>query len=245
LETRHGKTEFLTTTRYIEKYLQKGNRILDIGAATGRYSHYFADLGYDVDAIELLEHNIEIFKQNIKKGNNITIAQGDARDLKAFADNAYDITLLFGPLYHLYTTEDKLQAISEAIRTTKPGGKIFAAYCMADASILTYGFVGGGIHDLIDKKLLDTVTFETHSNIWDIFELHRKEDIDALMANFKNVTRLHYVATDGYAIHMRGSMADWDDKTFDIFMDYHFATCERQDMVGITHHVLDVFQKDF
>lgn len=39
-------------------------------------------------------------------------------DLSAFPDNGYDITLLLGPLYHLYTKEDKLQALREAIRVT-------------------------------------------------------------------------------------------------------------------------------
>lgn len=33
--------------------------------------------------------------------------------------------MLLGPMYHLYTKEDKLQALSEAVRVTKPGGKPF------------------------------------------------------------------------------------------------------------------------
>ena len=34
LETRHGSVEFLTTMRYIEKYLKPGDRILEVGAVT-------------------------------------------------------------------------------------------------------------------------------------------------------------------------------------------------------------------
>ena len=64
LSSRFGTVEFLTTLRYIEKYLRPGMRILEIGAATGRYSHHFARQGYRVDAVELVEHNIEIFKRN-------------------------------------------------------------------------------------------------------------------------------------------------------------------------------------
>lgn len=44
-----------------------------------------------------------------------------------FPDNTYDITLLLGPLYHLYSIADKRHALHEAIRVTKPGGVIFAA----------------------------------------------------------------------------------------------------------------------
>ena len=149
--SRRGMIEYLTTMRYIEKYLCPGMRILEIGAATGRYSHQLARQGYQVDAVELVQHNIDIFKQNTNPGENISISKGNAKDLHAFSDNTYDITLLLGPMYHLFTDEEKLQALSEAIRVTKKGGIIFSAYCMGDASVLMYGFVQGEIHNIINK----------------------------------------------------------------------------------------------
>ena len=112
LNSRRGMVEYLTTLRYIEKYLRPGMRILEIGAATGRYSHYFAQRGYQVDAVELVEHNIEIFRKNTKPGENITITQGNAKDLHGFADNTYDITLVLGPMYHLFTEEEKVHLFS-------------------------------------------------------------------------------------------------------------------------------------
>lgn len=53
-------------------------RVLEIGAATARYSHALAQKGYRVDAVELVEHNIEIFKQNTIAGEPETITQGNA-----------------------------------------------------------------------------------------------------------------------------------------------------------------------
>lgn len=243
LDSRHGMVEYLTTMRYIDKYLHPGMRILEIGAATGRYSHQLARQGYCVDAVELVEHNIEIFKANTKPGEKITITRGNAKDLSAFADDVYDMTLLLGPMYHLFTEEEKVLALSEAIRVTKPGGVVFAAYCMGDASILMYGFIRGEIHNIIEKCMLDPVTFKTFSKPWDLFELHRKEDIDALRERFK-VTQLHFLATDGYANHMRKTLDEMDEATFELFLRYHFATCERLDLVGYSNHTLDVFRKD-
>lgn len=243
LLSRYGMVEYLTTMCYIEKYLRPGMRILEIGAATGRYSHALAQKGYRVDAVELVEHNIEIFKQNTKPGENITITQGNAKDLSAFSDNTYDLTLILGPMYHLFTEEDKLQALSEAIRVTKKGGLVFAAYCMGDASIVLYGFRQGQIHNIIDKCMLDLVTFETFSQPWDLFALHRKEDIDALRSHF-DVTQLHFLATDGYANHMRQTLAEMDEATFQLYLRYHFASCERVDLVGYSNHTLDIFRKD-
>ena len=241
--TRYGMVEYLTTMRYIEKYLRPGMRILEIGAATGRYSHSLAQRGYRVDAVELVQHNIELFRKNTEPGENITITQGDARNLENFLDNTYDLTLLLGPMYHLFTEEEKLQALSEAIRVTKKGGVIFAAYCMGDASILMYGFVRGEIHNIIEKCMLDPVTFQTFSKPWDLFELHRPEDIRALREHFP-VHPLHFVAADGYTNHMQKTVDEMDDETFGLFLQYHFATCERPDLVGYSHHTLDVFRKE-
>ena len=243
LDSRRGTVEFLTTLRYIEKYLRPGMRILEIGAATGRYSHNFARKGYTVDAVELVDHNIEIFRQNTMPSEAVTVTQGNAKNLAGFADNTYDITLLLGPMYHLFTEEEKLQALREAIRVTRKGGIVFAAYCMGDASVLLYGFVRGHIHEIIEKCMLDPVTFKTFSKPWDLFELHRKDDIDALRSHFQ-VTQLHFLATDGYANHMRQTLAEMDEDTFGLFLRYHFATCERVDMVGYSNHTLDIFRKD-
>ena len=97
----HGSVEFLTTMRYIERYIKHGDCVLEIGAATGRYSHALARQGFTVDAVELVDHNIEIFRKNTEEIEDVTIMQGNALNLSAFSDDKYDITLLLGPLYHL------------------------------------------------------------------------------------------------------------------------------------------------
>lgn len=244
LTSKHGSVEFLTTMHYIGKYITPGDRVLEIGAGTGRYSHALACQGYTVDALELIEHNIEVFRKNTQPMENVTITQGNALDLSVFSDNTYDITLLLGPLYHLYSQADKRQALSEAIRVTKPGGVIFAAYVMSDGCLLDEGFNRGNIDvaDYIEKGLLDSRTFAAKSEPKDLFELVRKEDIDDLMAPFP-VTRLHYVASDGCALLMREAVDAMAADTFALYLKYHFAVCEREDMMGITSHAIDIFKK--
>lgn len=244
LVPKHGMVEFLTTMRFIEKYIKPGDRVLEIGAGTGRYSHALARRGYAVDAVELVEHNIEVFRENIRPDENITIAQGNALDLSAFPDAGYDITLLLGPLYHLYTKEDKRQALQEALRVTKQGGVIFAAYVISDGCLLDEGFHRGNINvgEYLQNGLIDPQTFVTKSEPKDLFELVRKEDVDDLMSVFP-VTRLHYVATNGIALFMQEAIDAMDDGMFETYLKYHFSTCEREDFLGVTNHALDVFRK--
>lgn len=244
LEQKHGAVEFLTTMRYIQRYLKSGNRVLEIGAGTGRYSHTLARQGYAVDAIELIEHNIEVFQRNALPNENISIIQGNALDLSAFPDNQYDITLLLGPLYHLYTKEDKQQAIREAIRVTKQGGIIFAAYVISDGCLLDEGFHRNNINvaEYIKNGLLNAETFAAKSEPKDLFELVRKEDIDDLMSIFPT-TRLHYIAADGCSLFMREVIDAMDNETFQLYLKYHFAICERKDLLGVTSHAVDIFKK--
>jgi len=243
LLSKHGQVEYLTTMRYIEKYLRPGMRILEVGAATGRYSHALAQMGYKVDAVELVQHNIDIFCEKTKPGEDVTIRQGDARDLSAFAGNTFDMTLVLGPMYHLFTVEDQKQALHEAIRVTKPGGIIFAAYCGNEATMVQYCFSKGMIMDPHLRSLIDPVTFKASSDPAELFELYRKEDIDALMTDF-SVTRLHYVGTDMATNYIRSVVDAMDDELFDLYLQYHFTICERSDCVGTSHHILDVFQKE-
>ena len=243
LNSRHGAVEFLTTVRYIEKYLRPGMRILEIGAGTGRYSHHFARQGYRVDAVELVEHNIEVFRVNTQPGEDITIAQGNATDLHGFGDNTYDITLLLGPMYHLFTEEDKLQALSEAIRVTKKGGIVYVAYCGNDATILQFCFARGMLKDDRYRQLVDPVTFKAGSDPAELFELHRPEEIAALRAHF-TVTPLHLVASDGAARYLRPVLEEMDEELYRQYLQYHFVTCERRDMLGYSNHYLDIFRKE-
>lgn len=242
LTSKYGQVEFLTTMNYINKFLKKGMNILEVGAGTGRYSLAIAEKGFHVDAIELIQHNVDIFKSKITEGCTINIRQGNAMDLSCYGEESFDITLVLGPLYHLFNERDKQQAISEAIRVTKKGGVVFIAYCMNEATIINWGFQKGNILDGIESGIVDKNTFKCLSNPSMLFEMYRKEEIDNLMLEY-DVERLHFVATDLLTNHMRDTIDKMDDKMFETYLKYHFSICERSDLIGITHHSLDIFRK--
>ena len=242
LLSKHGKVEFLTTVKYIEKYLKDNMKIMEIGAATGRYSHYFAQKGFEVDAVELIEHNIEIFKAKTLPNEKISIRQGNAINLAEYPDNSYDVTLLLGPMYHLYTADEQKKALSEAIRITKPDGYIFVAYCMLEPSIIGQ-FKRNQMNKLIEMGLFNPKTLEAYFTPEGIFKLNSVDEIINLSESFA-VERINLIATDGYTCHMKEAVDQMDDETYELYLRYHFSTCERQDLIGMSHHTLDILRKE-
>lgn len=240
LTRRHGQVEYITSMKYIHEYLgdNKDAKILDVGAGTGRYSVKLADEGYDVTAIELVKHNLGVLKS---KGSSVKAMQGTALDLSRFPENTFDMTLVFGPMYHLYTIKDKVKALTEAKRVTKQGGVILVAYCMNEYSILTYGFKENHIRESIENGKVSE-DFHVLSESKDLYDYVRVEDIDKVREE-AGLERIKLISADGPANYMRSILNSMDDETFKLFIDYHLCTCERPELLGAGAHTLDILRK--
>lgn len=242
-ETRWCRIEYLTTLYYIRRYLQPGHRILEIGASTGRYSIPLAAEGYDVTAVELVTHNLDILRSKMTGDMTITPLEGNALDLSMLQGETFDLTLVFGPMYHLFDEKDKRQALSEALRVTKKGGIVMVAYCVTDGPIINYIFRLGKYHELVEKGCLDERTFEIHADkAGFLFEHVTKAEIDRLLEGFP-VKRLCYAATDGLPSFLQEALEDMDEETFQAVLRYHLSVCERPDLIGATAHSLDILRK--
>lgn len=248
LNSRHGQVEFLTSMKYIHLCLNKLNtssinvdinrndiKILDIGAATGRYSIPLCEEGYDVTAIEPVKHNLGRLRQ---KNSAVHAYQGNALRLKRFADHTFDLTLLFGPMYHLKSEEEKLQALREAKRVTKPGGYILCAYVMNEYSVITYAIKERHIRQALKDGLLDD-TFHTTELANPLYSFVRLEDISRYN-EATGLKRIKIISADGPANYLRPELNTLDEEEFSDFMTFHFATCERMDLMGAAAHTVDI-----
>ncbi len=254
LNSRHGQVEFRVSMKYIHEMLDKiaeesadglsgrndGKqiKILDIGAGTGRYSVPLAEEGYDVTAVELVKHNLGILKS---KGSSVKAYQGNALKLKRFEDESFDLTLLFGPMYHLFGQEDKKKALMEAKRVTKRGGIIMVAYCMNEYGVLTYAFKERHIMECIGENRL-TEDFKTISGTENLYDYVRIEEINELVQEAR-LTRIKLLSPDGPANYMRPFLNQLTEEEFEQFVRYQMATCERPDLIGAGAHTLDILRK--
>jgi len=122
------------------------------------------------------------------------------------------------------------------------------AYCMADPTAFQYCFHRDGegnyrIHDLRRRGLVDE-HFRLYSTPEELFELIRPADADRLLAHFAaQAERLHFVGTDMCTNYMRDNVDAMDEETFRLFLAYHDTICERPDLIGASHHTLDLWRK--
>lgn len=240
LTRRHGQVEYITSMKYIHEYLKDMDNpsILDVGAGTGRYSVALAEEGYDVTAVELVKYNLGILKS---KGSTVKAMQGNAMNLKKLDDESFDMTLVFGPMYHLYNHDDKLKALSEAKRVTKKGGIILVAYIMNEYSVITYCFKQNHIKECIENGKL-TNDFHCISEAEDLYDYVRLEDIDRLNDD-AGLERIKIISADGPSDYIRSVLNDMDNETFELFVEYHLATCERPELLGACAHTIDILRK--
>lgn len=234
--------EYITTLTYIDKYLKPNNRIIEIGAGTGTYSLYYAKKGYQVDAIELVQSNVDIMNSKITPDMNIKAIQGNALDLSMYEDNTFDLTLVLGPLYHLFKEEEQEQAIKEAIRVTKPNGKIFIAFILFDLSLLTWGFKEKNIYDNIGEGMIISNKFTPNNKEKNVFNMMYYSEIKKLIKKFK-VKELNFVATDGIGRIMKEDINNMSEEEYELFINYHLSICEREDLIGYSGHILSVIEK--
>jgi SAM-dependent methyltransferase len=126
LDAPPGQLEFARTTEIILRHLPPPPAVIaDIGGGPGRYARWLAGLGYRVRHRDVMPLHVAQL-QETGVGTLIDSAVADARRLD-LPGASVDALLLLGPLYHLGARPDRLRALAEAARVTRPGGPVFAA----------------------------------------------------------------------------------------------------------------------
>ena len=240
-KSRHGQLEYLTTMHYINTMIPANTSVLEIGAGTGRYSIALAKKGYNVTAVELADKNLDILMENAKGIDNLHCYQGDALDLSRFEDNCFDLTLVLGPMYHLYTKEDMLKALNEALRVTKPEGIIMTAFLSIHA-IMHDDYLQGNFVEGLKENF--TEDFKVKHFTEQLFTGFYIDEFEALFDTL-HVKHITTIATDSILelAEMTKNFA-MSDEDFELFTKYHLHNCERREYLGSSSHLLHICQKE-
>ena len=238
--SRHGQLEFYITMNYIRRYVSKGDKILEVGAGAGRYSLALAKEGMDVTAVEPVEKNLEILRENSRNLKNISSCQGDATDLSRFPDDSFDVTLLFGPMYHLYEKDEVNRAIDEAVRVTKPGGVLMFAFISVFAIMYANYFYGRWKEGLEENFTPDYKIRHFKEQIFTGYDVAEFEELFTK----KPVDRLTTAGVDGLLepIERRPDFLLTDDD-FESLAKWYLNFSEKRELLGNTNHLLYICRK--
>ena len=155
-----SRIELIRTKEIIGRYLPSVPAdVLDIGGGPGVYSVWLSELGHRPTLIDPVVLHVE---QALEAGVPRVLA-GVAASLD-FAGDSFDVALMLGPLYHLQERADRLEALQEARRILRPGGRLFAAGITRYASAID-GFDSGFIdHEEFERIVHVDLQTGKHSN---------------------------------------------------------------------------------
>jgi ubiquinone/menaquinone biosynthesis C-methylase UbiE len=114
----------------LRRFVNAGDRVLEVGAGPGRFTIELARLGAQVSVSDLSPGQLELNKQRVAaEGLEEHVVErqlADVLDLSRWDDASFDATVCFGgPLsYVVDRTEDGL---AELARVTRPGGHVLVS----------------------------------------------------------------------------------------------------------------------
>lgn len=242
-----GQLEFVRVQQIVRRHLPPGPlEIVDVGGATGVHARWLVDDGHRVHLVDPVESQVAAALESpAARSGRLTAQTGDAREL-ARADGSADATLLFGPLYHLTDRRDRLRALGEARRVTRPGGLVFVAAISRFASLFD-GLARGLLFDtqfaqIVRRDLADGQhrNATRHPSFFTTAYFHHPDEIAAELADAGLAVR-EVVGVEGIAAWL-GHLADrWSDQQARELIVWSAAAVEAEPTLrGLSPHLVGV-----
>lgn len=240
--SRTASLEFYYTKKHMDEFITKEKRILEIGCATGHYGMYYAERCLEYVGVDLFPPHIELFNQKIaeNKLGNVSCQIGDALNLENIPNNAFDIVLCFGPMYHLPSDEREL-VFAECNRVCKPDGITAFAYI---TSVGTYA--GVCVHDewrfIYPNAETNEYVLEkgTDNDRPGLFYYTMPEDIEKA-AERHGLKKIKNLGTN-FQFTMK-TVDDMSDERFELMKPIYDRMANYESCTGMSGHALLVCRK--
>lgn len=232
---RHSQIEFLISMEYLQAVIPENSKILDCCAGAGIYAFALAKQ-HRVIAGDLSEkHVAQMQKMQEDKPQLEEIHRLDVRDMCIFEDESFDVVLCMGALYHLFSYEDRMNAMHECVRVCKKSGILAFAYLNKWGN-----FYNGMINNL---KSMDLLYREFDSgNHEDIFFRTTAKEVDE-MCRALNLTGLHNIGVDHLAFLSSERIDTMSDEEYAHLLDYQRKATQEPNIAGASLHGLWIGQK--
>ncbi|WP_390903269.1 MULTISPECIES: class I SAM-dependent methyltransferase [Vibrio] len=240
------RIEFDTTINQLELFTHSAETLTEFGAATGRYSIFYAQKGLDVTAVELVPELVAQLKQNAVVQNvELNVYEANATDVSFVPDSSQDMVLILGPLYHIQEESERQAVIREAHRILKPNGVVAVAY-------ISRFFVAGLLAKMSSTLISPQILSELNET-----GLVTSKDVDAFFrtgyfakpSEIENLTKSEgfciekHVATDGFGRYIGSEINSLSEQQYQAWLQHHLLVCSEPSLLGSSNHGLVIARK--
>jgi ubiquinone/menaquinone biosynthesis C-methylase UbiE len=252
LTTGPNQIEFARTQDILLRTLPPPPAVIyDVGGGAGVYACWLARRGYAAHLVDIMPLHIEQARAASRAQPAAQLASftvGDARRLDR-ADASVDAVLLLGPLYHLTERADRVTALREAARVTRPGGVVCAAAISRHASALD-GLLRGFLTDPTFRAILqEDLRSGQHRNLADqpsYFTTAYFHQPHELRAEFEaaGLDHAQTVAVEGPAGVIANAWERWDEQEWrERVLDLLRELETEPALLGASPHLLAIGRK--
>ncbi|WP_219836937.1 bifunctional 2-polyprenyl-6-hydroxyphenol methylase/3-demethylubiquinol 3-O-methyltransferase UbiG [Paenibacillus sp. R14(2021)] len=240
------QVEYELTKRYITRYVQPNDKVLDLGGGPGKYSLYLSELGCQVTLADLSQNNVDFA---LRKAQELELPlkglQVDCRDLSGIEDDQYDHILCMGPMYHLMEEDDRIVTINECLRKLKPNGTLFVAfvssysfvwdYLLRDPSLILNKENRSQLHAIVEDKNFTGYGFSENFFI-------RPRDVLSFFKPFC-LEKLHLLNCESFLYMRETELLRQSPEVVTAWLDLAEQVCEREDLLSIAEHLMYIGRK--
>lgn len=247
----YNRLEFVITAHFLRKHLPTGAAILDAGGGPGRYAIHLCRSGHRVTLLDLTPQLLELAREKVAeepkevRSRLTDIVQGDFRSLSRFADRSFDATIcLGGAISHVPDSADRLRAVSEMARVTRPGGLVFIAAIGYLAVLRTT--LREAPYELADDSIMDRF-FRTGNALacggmdWHFFRAQELADL----AESCGMSTLEMAGCQGLSAGLpeaTNAVAD-NSEQWQRWMDILLSTASEPAVADMSEHILYIGRK--
>jgi S-adenosylmethionine-dependent methyltransferase len=241
------RTEFAVTLRSIREFLPRSPcSVLDVGGGPGRYAIELARQGYTITLLDISQENLRLARQKASEAqvSLANLIHANAMDLSKISSDSYQAVLLMGPLYHLLSHGERVQAIQEAMRVLKSRGKLFAAFITRFAP---FRYLANGEPVWLAEnpeyalQLLETGIHDRPTQFAKAYYVH-PDEIVPLMESC-GLRTLSLVGCEGVVAGHEDRVNALTGKEWEAWVDLNYKLGQKHCMYGASDHLLYVGEK--